>query len=315
MTSMTNNATNSCLLRYDWRVDLLALRYFQAVARREHLSRAADDLRVAQPSLSRTIARLEAELGVPLFDRQGRRLRLNRFGTSFLARVDRALGELEDARRELADLAGVERGRVAVASETLLTVAALVGAFRAQHPEVEIRLHQSAVATLTDQLRTGEVDLGFVSQPVDDPSFATLELVHEQVLLAVPRGHPLGQWDRVPVAALANEPFITLRPGHWQRSLADDLFAEAGVTPVPVGEGDEPAATLELVGVGLGVTLVPAMGTRTWDDPRIVTRPLDTARARRVLRVIWRRDAYLPAAARRLRETAVDHFSGSSSPG
>jgi DNA-binding transcriptional LysR family regulator len=82
-------------------VDLLQLRYFQAVARHQHVSRAAAELRVAQPALSRAIARLEAELGVPLFDRRGRRVRLNRFGVMFLARAGRALDELDQGQREV----------------------------------------------------------------------------------------------------------------------------------------------------------------------------------------------------------------------
>jgi DNA-binding transcriptional LysR family regulator len=82
-------------------MDLLQLCYFQAVARHQHVSRAAAELRIAQPSLSRALARLEADLGVPLSDRHGRRLVLNRFGPAFLARVDAALDELGQGRREL----------------------------------------------------------------------------------------------------------------------------------------------------------------------------------------------------------------------
>src|SRR5947208_851858 len=143
------------------RMDLLPLRYFQAVARRGHLSQAADELRIAQPSLSRAIARLEGELGVPLFDRTGRRLRLNRFGVAFLRRVDRALGELDDGRRELADAAGLDHGSIAVASETLLTLTSLLTEFRALHPGADLRVFQSSAETMVEQLRTGEVDLCF----------------------------------------------------------------------------------------------------------------------------------------------------------
>ena len=94
-------------------MDLLQLRYFQVVARHQHVSRAATELRVAQPALSRAIARLEAEVGVPLFDRRGRRIRLNRFGAMFLARAGRALGELEQGQHELRDAAGPAGARVA----------------------------------------------------------------------------------------------------------------------------------------------------------------------------------------------------------
>ena len=102
-------------------VDLIQLRYFQAVARHQHVSRAAEELGVAQPALSRSIGRLEAELGIPLFDRRGRRVVLNRFGALFLSRVGNALGQLEQGRRQLQDAASLARGSVAVAAETPAT--------------------------------------------------------------------------------------------------------------------------------------------------------------------------------------------------
>src|SRR5215218_6786965 len=184
-------------------MDLLQLRYFQAVARREHVSRAAEELRVSQPSLSRSVARLEAELGVPLFDRDGRRVRLNRLGAAFLRRVDRALRELDDARREVADAAGLDDGTVAVAVETLLVLTDVLAAFRAEHPGVRFRLLQSPARTMVRQLGRGEVDLCLASQPLEGPSLRTMAVLTEEVLLAVPREHPLAQRKRVGVAALA----------------------------------------------------------------------------------------------------------------
>ena len=109
MPSKTNLAYLYVLHKHG-KVDLLQLRYFQAVARHQHVSRAAAELHVAQPALSRAIARLEAELGVPLFDRRGRRVRLNRFGAMFLARAERALGELDQGQHELRDAAGLAQG-------------------------------------------------------------------------------------------------------------------------------------------------------------------------------------------------------------
>jgi DNA-binding transcriptional LysR family regulator len=289
-------------------MDLLPLRYFQAVARREHISQAADDLRVAQPSLSRAIARLEADLGVPLFDRQGRQVRLNRFGAAFLRRVDRALGELDDARKELADAAGLTQGSVAIAAETLLTLTALLARFRAKHPGVSVRLFQSSAETMAHQLGTREIDLCLASQPLTGPALRKIELLREEVLLAVPPTHPLAGCDRTDMAALAAEPFITTRPGHWQRVLADRLFKEAGLRPNIVCEGDEPGAIQDLISAGLGVGLLPVMSRQAATHAPVAWLHLDAPHCCRRLSVVWRDDAYLSTAAQRFRDLAIEHF-------
>jgi DNA-binding transcriptional LysR family regulator len=149
-------------------MDLLQLRYFQAVARHQHVSRAAAELRVAQPSLSRALARLEADLGVPLFDRHGRRLVLNRFGAAFLARVDSALEELDQGRRELDDLGGLAHGSVAVAAESLLLLTDLLAGFLTARPGVSFQLFQSPAPAMAGFLHTGQVDFCLASQLLDD---------------------------------------------------------------------------------------------------------------------------------------------------
>ncbi|MEV7414988.1 LysR family transcriptional regulator [Streptomyces sp. NPDC089919] len=294
------------------RVDLLSLRCFQVVARLEHISRAADELRVAQPSVSRTIARLEAEVGVPLFDRRGRRIHLNRHGAAFLRRVDRALAELADGRRELADAARGEEvtGTVTVASETLLTLTGLLAGFRAARPGVEVRLRQASAGAMVRHLRARETDLCFASQPLPGPDLHAVPLLSEDVLLAVPPGHRLAGRRQVEVTELAGEPFVTPRPGHWQRTLSDRLFAEAGAEPVIVCEGDEPGAVLGLVAAGLGIAMVPELARITGTRETVGWARLATPAARRDLRLVHHRDTYRSTAARALAQYAVDHFRG-----
>lgn len=291
-------------------MDLLPLRYFQAVARHEHVSRAADELRVAQPSLSRMIARLEAELGVPLFDRKGRQVRLNRFGVAFLHHVNRALAELDDARRELTDAAGLAHGSVAVAAETLLTLTGLLSRYLAAHPDVDVRLFQATPERMLHQLHSREIDFCLASQPLTGPSLRTVELLREEVLLAVPHTHPLARRARTDISALAGERFITTRRGHWQRSLLDQLFADAGLQPTITCEGDEPGATEYLVSAGLGIGLVPAMSRsrQTATHAPVVWLHLDAPGSYRTLTLVWRHDAFLSKAAQRFRDLATEHF-------
>ncbi|MFF0431174.1 LysR family transcriptional regulator [Streptomyces sp. NPDC004327] len=293
-------------------MDLLALRCFQVVARHEHISRAAAELRVAQPSVSRTIARLEADLGVELFERRGRRIRLNRHGAAFLRRVDRALGELEDGRRELADAAGSGSGAVTVAAETLMTLAALLLRFRGARPGVDVRLRQCPADAMAHLLRTREVDHCLTSRPLSGPGMEAVELLREEVLLAVPAGHALDGREGVPMTALDGEPFIAPGPGHWQRDLTDRLFAGAGLRPLIVCEGNEPGAILDMVGTGLGVALLPAMVRDAGDraPATVGWARLATPDSHRVLWLVRHRSAYLPPAARDFGDFTVGYFQG-----
>jgi DNA-binding transcriptional LysR family regulator len=288
-------------------VDLLQLRYFQTVARHEHVSRAADELRIAQPALSRSIARLEAELGVPLFERRGRRIALNRFGAAFLVRASAALSELDQARQELDDAAGLVRGSVALAAETLRTVTDLTASFLASHPEVSFRLYQSPAPVMSAQLQAGQVDLCLASQPLPGASVQAMDLLTEEVLLGVPRSHRLAGRRRASIADLLAEPFVTTRPGYWQRALADQLFARLDGQPSIACEGDEPYAIRGLISAGVGVGLLPAMARRALRPP-IAWLHLDAPDCQRTLRLAWRRDAYLSAAAREFRDFAVGYF-------
>lgn len=290
-------------------MDLLALRYFQVVARLEHVSRAADELRVAQPSLSRTIARLEHEVGVPLFDRRGRQVRLNSFGTAFLRRTDRILAELDDARRELSDAAGLESGSVAVVAETLLTLTAVLSEFLSRHPQVQMRLYQSNAASMAEQLQNREVDFCVASQPIEGPDLARRQLLREEVLLAVPLEHPLAERESASVRDLDGLPFVTTRPGHWQRALCDRLFAEMGLVPNVVCEGDEPGATQHLISAGLGVGLIPTMSRQAGVTAPVAWLPVRDVDCSRTLTLVWREDAFLSGAAKQFARTCQSVFA------
>ncbi|WP_344533861.1 LysR family transcriptional regulator [Streptomyces albiaxialis] len=287
-------------------MDLLQLRYFRTVARYEHMSRAADELHVSQPSLSRTVARLEAELGTPLFDREGRRIRLNQYGAVFLRHVERALSELDDGRRALREARGGGLGKVSVACETLLTIAGLLARFRAAFPRADVRLFQADAAEMERRLRAREVDFCVASQALTGPDLDSVELMREEVLLAVPLGHRLAGRESVTIAEIAEESFVATRPGNWQRALLDRLFAAEGRTPEVTCEGDEPGATQDLISAGLGIGLVPAMSHQVARQvgthaPVAWTR-VDAPDCHRVLTLVWRRGAHLSEAGRAFRE-------------
>ncbi len=286
-------------------MDLNALHQFLAVARAEHLSRAAAELRVAQPALSRTIARLEAELGTPLFDRAGR-LRLNDTGRIFKDHVERALGELAAGRRAVAEAASGGAGSVRLASETFLPLTGPLAAFKAAHPEIDVRLLQMAPGEMEQALRAQEVDLCLASQPVGASGIDSTVVHVERVWLATPPAHRLAGAPSVSVEDLADEPFVITRPGQWQRRLLDRLFADRNREPHVVCETDEPAATYALVSAGLGLSLFPAIARASWPGPDVAWVGVDHPHCNRTLSLHWESEERLPAAARLMRSQITE---------
>jgi DNA-binding transcriptional LysR family regulator len=285
-------------------MDVNALRQFLVVAQHEHLSRAARELRIAQPALSRTIGRLEAQLGVQLFDRRDR-MRLNAAGSIYRSHVQRALGELDAGARAIGEAQQLGAGRVAVASESLFTLMGALGAFKRASPRTEITLSQGSSDDLVQGLRAWESDLALLSQPVRSGELRIRELISEQVHLATPIGHPLAGRTAVSMEELATEPFVTTRRGHWQRELLERLFAARGVAPRIVCVSDEPGATAGMISAGIGIGLLPRMA-RTWNDAApIAWADVDDPRCVRVLSLAWRPDLPEDGAPARLRDHLI----------
>jgi DNA-binding transcriptional LysR family regulator len=286
-------------------MELNSLRQFLVVARLQHLSRAADELRVAQPSLSRTVARLEAELGTPLFDRGGR-LTLNDAGRLFREHVERALGELDAGRRAVAEATAEGAGTVRLASETFMTLTGPLAVFKRAHPAVEVELNWSPAEDMARRLRTQEVDLCVASQPIEVNGLASTRLFDEPVGVGVPIDHPFAGRAAVGLDDLADQGFVSARPGHWQRRLLDRVFAARGRTPRIVCEVDELSAIASLIAAGLGIGLVPGFARGLEVTIPVTWVAVDSPDCRRTVTLYWGGDSHLPGAARLLRRAITD---------
>ncbi|MFH8371774.1 LysR family transcriptional regulator [Streptomyces sp. NPDC018031] len=295
-------------------MELNPLRQFLVVARLEHLSRAADELRVAQPSLSRTIARLETELGTPLFDRGGR-LRLNDAGRLFRDHVERALGELQAGRRAVAEATGEGLGTVRLASETFLTLTGPLAAYKRAHPSAELELHWSPAEDMARRLRAQEVDLCVASQPIHADGLEVVRLFDEAVAVVTPLDHPLAGRTSVSIRELADQPFVTAREGHWLRRLLDRLFAARGLTPRTVCESDEHSAIADLISAGLGIGLVPSFARRKAAHAPVAWIAVDSPDCRRTVTLCWGSGSHLSPAARLMRTTLTHWDWSAGDPG
>lgn len=288
-------------------MELLQLQYFRTVARLEHMTKAAQELRIAQPALSKTIARLEEDLGVPLFDRQGRQIRLNAYGKAFLKKAETALSALEEGRREVADLAGLERGSIYLATTTLNRLSEPLGAFLAKYPDINIRISQASLEEMEQLLECGEVDFCFTAMPIDRQGVRELPMLHEDVFLAVPPGHRFANRSSVSLTEVADDPFVGYKEGFPFRKMNDEFCRAAGIRPNVVCEVDGPEAIGNLVRAGLGVAFVGACKSDV-ETPLIKLR-IEHPVCQRTYRLVWSEERYLSKASLAFRDFLARHFA------
>ena len=254
-------------------MDLDQLRYFQTVAARGGFTAASDDLGVSQPALSRSIARLEAELGRPVFERGGRTLRLTDAGSLLLARSRQALAILEDTKAEIAEEGG--RGRVrlgAIPTVAPYFLPKFLSDFAAAHPEAAVTVREDTTDNLLKALAAGEVDAAVLALPLAGRGLEVTPLFEEDLLLVAPAGHPLATKKEVRMADIEGRPLVMLGEGHC---LSDNIMAfcrQRSFRPLTVEQTSQLATVRELVALGHGVSLIPAMAVPHADDPRVAYR-------------------------------------------
>jgi LysR family transcriptional regulator, transcription activator of glutamate synthase operon len=240
-------------------MDLLQLKYFQEVAKHQHLTKAAQELNVSQPALSKMISKLEQRLGYQLFDRTGRQIRLNKLGESYLKIVENVFLELQKGEKELAFLTEKQNELISVAVTIPTILPQLLGGFLEDHPKARFRQYQAFADRMKLQLETGEIDVGISTFPIEGDNIEWYPIIEEEILLAVPLSHPLAERENILLNEVENDPFIVMPPGYGFRQMTENFCAEAGFYPDFAFEGDETGVTYELVEKGLGIAFSPSL--------------------------------------------------------
>ena len=238
------------------------LRYFCAVAETGSFTRAAEREQVAQPSLSQQIMKLEEELGVRLFDRLGRSVRLTDLGQIFLPRARAILMELRAAKEEVAEKQSSVSGPVSVG--VIPTIApyflpSRIALFLRKYPRAAITVTEDVTVRLIDRLRAGLVDLAIMALPARGHDLECFPLRTERLYAILPKNHALGRKRTVLLKELRNEPFLLLREDHCFRETAIEVCKQARVIPQIVFESGQFSSILAMVGAGLGISIVPEM--------------------------------------------------------
>ncbi|KQV10441.1 transcriptional regulator [Rhizobium sp. Root1203] len=246
-------------------MELRHIRYFLAVADEKNFTRAAAKLGIGQPPLSQQIRDLENEIGAMLFHRVPHGAELTEAGTAFLPEASAALASAEKAKLAAQRATRGETGRLALgftASSAFNTaVSGTIRRFRGQWPEVGLSLTEMNSNWLMEKLMREEIDVAFIRPGLEDPKDVRLKrLADEPMLIALPAHHPLARHSKVPLSALAGEPFI-LFPRTVGLSLYDDIVRgcrDAGFELVVTQEAPQIPSVVNLVAADLGVSIVPA---------------------------------------------------------
>lgn len=288
-------------------MDLHHLRYFEAVARLGYVTRAAHELHIAQPSLSKQIKVLETELGVALFHRVGRRVELTDAGATLLPFARRIMRDVVAARDALQQRADLATGHVSIgATPTVGThlLPAALAEFNTRYRGIELELHEEGAGRLVTLLDDGTVDLAVVSVP--QPNVASAELFTEDLVIAVAPDHPLARRKHVRTAELRDEGWIMFPVGYELREQTLRLCRDAGFEPRVVLDGGEMDTVLRLAAVGLGVAIVPRLALHANTD--LIGLPLAGKPPTRTLRLIWHRARQLSPAARALQQFLIERL-------
>ncbi|MBG9758084.1 LysR family transcriptional regulator [Lysinibacillus sphaericus] len=291
------------------------LEYFVTVAKLEHMTRAAEALAISQPALSRSISKLEEELGVPLFDRQGRSIMLNRYGELFLYRVQRMRKEYEKAVLELQELNNPELGDVSLGFlHTLGTsiVPDLIRAFRQKHPHIRFHFTQNYSHSQLKQLLAGELDLCLLAAIDTEPPVSWKELWRDELFIMVPIDHPLAHRKSIKMKELEHESFVLMKKGYALRRSADRLLHAAGIKPKISYEGDEVSTIAGFVGAGLGVSLLP--DDEDLNPKKIVKIHVEDMVCERIIGMAWIDNRYLSPSARQFQQFVFDFYEKKMSP-
>lgn len=246
--------------RDDW-MELRQIIYFIEVAKREHVTEAAHHLHVAQSAISRQIANLEAELGVSLFIREGRSVKLTPVGRLFLEHAEVVIAEVDKAKQEIYEFLNPETGTIRIgfpnslAAKTLPTV---ISAFRERHPSIGFQLHQGTHQSLSEAVLKGQIDLAFVSPvPKNEPEISGHTLFTENMMALLPINHPLAEHRSIILNQLRQDSFIVFRTGFALRNIIINACQQSGFKPKIAFEGEDIDTLKGLVAAGLGVALLP----------------------------------------------------------
>ena len=289
-------------------MELTQLRYFQAMAKYHSFSEAARMIAISQSALSRSIAKLEQELGTRLFNRQGKDTMLTEDGEKFLLHVDRVVREIQLAQLEIDSRTRAESivklSFLHSLGETLLP--RILSRFHMHYPHIMVKLNQQNSDILAQQVSDGKTDICLCSL-LNGEQIAWMYLWSEELFLVVPQDHPLAQEQQVDLQDVEDMSFVTLKPEYSLRQQIDQFLELAASHPQVIFEGDEVHTLVSLVAAHLGVSLLPHVPCT--ENLGVVFLPVRFPVCKRMIGIAWNTAQPLSPASLCFQQFVIRHFA------
>jgi DNA-binding transcriptional LysR family regulator len=291
-------------------MNLKHLEYFRILANMEHYTQAAEQLSITQPSLTYAISELEKELGTYLFEKQGRNIRLTKYGRFFLEYVDNALNELEKGEKNLRELTSPSHGKIDLAFIYTLGshfVPTMIQSFfdNKSNKNISFSFSQRTTKGIIQGLKEEKFDLGFCSFAENQPDIDFIPLLKQELVLIVPNNHPLATYDKIDLKDTSPYPFISFSKESGLRSFIDNLFAKVDVKPKIICEVEEDSAVAGLVSINYGIAVIPRIWLLKHFDIKVL--PIENPSHERFIYLASAKNRYLSPAVHNFRNFALNY--------
>jgi LysR family hydrogen peroxide-inducible transcriptional activator len=282
-------------------LNLHLLEQFVTLARTRNFTRAAEELHLSQPALSRAIQRLEEQLGQPVFERKPREVVLTDLGERLLERAKEILRFMEDTFAELSEAGRRARIRLgAIPTIAPYFLPRVLRDFSRAHPDTAVVVQEDTTDTLIRRCNQGELDLAIVALPISDKHLKVEPLFDEELLLVLPAAHPLAASATVPINAVAELPFVMLNEVHCLSENIASFCRRKSVHPVTVERTSQLATIQELVALDHGVSIVPGMARESDTSDQRVYRSFRGDTPQRTVAMMWNGYRFQNAGAKAL---------------
>lgn len=269
-------------------MEIEQLRQFLAVAEHQNFTRAAEMIGLSQPALSRSIAKLEEELGQPVFERQTRKVKLSDAGQLLLRRAQQLIGIVDDTIAEISD--DGESGRIRIAAIPTIApfyLPEILKTFAAAHPDATVTVQEDTTDNLLKRCTQGEIDLAILALPITVKYLEIEPLFDEELQIVLAPDHPLAKKKQLRLTDIEPLPFVLLDEAHCLSDNIQTFCRQRSFDPVSVERTSQLAMVQELVSLNHGVSMVPEMAVNLDESDRRIYRSIVGNKPTRTIAMVW----------------------------